>query len=135
MDAVDKSFHPACKANGCPLQATVVTHWYDQEKKKGARLPRWGVCEYHSLAPGHEWTQTTRIIQRNIKIIRLHQAMKNVTDDSVKPIAGETIADWLARIGDVITAIVLPDTVHQPQVPTDGWQALRQAISTQARSQ
>jgi len=129
MTDIDKTFHSSCKANGCPLAATVVTHWYEPEKKRDPRLPRWGVCEYHSEAPGREWTATTRKIIANIKTIRLHQAMRSIADSRIKPIPGEQVSVWLDRCARVIDDAVLPNVAPVAVIPDDAFAALRNHLS------
>lgn len=135
MEGQNKTFNPACKANACPLQVSVVTNCYEPESKKDPRLPRWGVCEYHNTHDGRHWSAITRMIQQNIKIIRLYQAVQALTDARVKALPGERVTDWLVRYGDVIEATVLPKSTPSADIPNDKWQAVYELLSTPRTTQ
>lgn len=104
----DKPFAPECKANGCPLRATVVTDWWEREKKRDPRLPRWGVCDYHRAAPASEWVATTRRILENKHSLQVSNDLRNITDPRYKPLTGESIDNWLTRVDRYHKARILP---------------------------
>lgn len=111
MAEIEKESATFCKANGCPLPVDKVTHWHEPEKRGDRRVPRWGVCRFHAIAGGSDWVTVTRMIKENIKVIRLLFLIEAL-DPVVKPITGEQVQAWTARVERHIRASVLPGQVE-----------------------
>ncbi|MBT6550418.1 MAG: hypothetical protein HOM14_03580 [Gammaproteobacteria bacterium] len=107
-------YHPTCKANSCPLLATEVTDYWPKEKKRDPKFPRWGLCSYHYGQEPAEWAEITRRIIQHQTTLLLLQGVSNITDQLIKPLAGERVEEWMGRVGRHYKTILLQ---QQPAAP------------------
>ena len=126
----DQSYHTTCKVNQCPLRATVVTDYWPQEKKRDPKLPRWGICDHHSKAKAADWTATTHRILANQQSLEIADMMAGISDHRYKPITGETVEHWQARLNRHIQSVLFPDQQASAAEPSGAFDAVKQMLQT-----
>ena len=128
----EQHFSPICKANGCPLPVSVVTDRYEPEKKGKPGKPRWGLCDFHHAATtaqtGGNWPDVTRRIHDNLRCARLLHAIRNISDDSYKPLAGEKVDAWVVRMDRFLHKQILPELYAKSEMQPDAFSELRKII-------
>lgn len=114
-----------CKANGCPLPVHRVTDYHPG--KPGHREPKWGLCVFHAQVDDASlWSLVTaRILThaRTLKVLLAVQAL----EDEAKPLTGERVDQWIARVMQAMREEILPTTRKAPP-PVDGFAGLKEKI-------
>jgi hypothetical protein len=126
----DYHFKNECKANGCPLPVETVTDWYEPEGRKDKPRPKWGLCQFHALADGENWTEVTQRIKAHLSILQVVYAVKTIRDVDYKPLLGERVELWLARVNRALRQKILKKEVPLNQDKSSGFAALKQIIHT-----
>lgn len=124
--SAERAFAPICKAHGCPLPATHVTHWWPVEKRGQRPAPRWGVCDWHKQAEGVDWMAVVKRINEQLPLLRLLALLDAGIDAEAMPRAGESVADWRERLRRVLRGRILPGC--KPAPPSAEAQAALDAI-------
>jgi len=98
-----------CKANGCPLLVEFITDW-----DKGR--PKWGVCRYHSMSEGREWSRVTARVLEYHKMIVLFRAIELIKEPLCLQLPGESARDWIDRVNDNLRRVITGqrDNVNGP---------------------
>lgn len=114
-----------CKANGCPLPVHRVTDYHPG--KPGHRAPKWGLCVFHSLVEDATlWSLVTARVLTHAKTLKVLLAVQAL-EDTAKPLTGERVDDWIARVMQAMRDEILPSTRKAPP-PADGFAGIKQVL-------
>ena len=100
----------SCKANSCPLRAEFVTDYNDDG------TPKWGVCRYHQMADYADWKMITARIHEYAPMLKLFSDVHELHDPIVRPLPGEDVPTWVARVRENLRRVITGDYHSQ----TDG---------------